>query len=106
LSGKLAKAPRFDMVENFDKAQYSLYEIHLRSDRLGFIWINLDSATTPSVPWEDHFEGVDSQLRQKDFSMGDFAFDHAWEMKGDYNWKLMADNYNEVEMLISEAEIG
>lgn len=28
--------------------------------------------------------------------MDDFTFDHAWELEGDYNWKAMADNYNEV----------
>jgi hypothetical protein len=96
LSGNLAKAPRFETVDNFDKTKYSLYPVHLRLDRLGFVWVNLDSANPPTIPWEDHFDGVDKQPRQKDFSMDDFKFDHAWELEGEYNWKAMVDNYNEV----------
>ena len=83
-------------MDDFDKTKYSLYPVHLQQDRLGFIWVNLDSASPPTVPWEDHFDGVDKQSRQKDFSMDDFKFDHAWELEGEYNWKAMADNYNEV----------
>ncbi|OAG39316.1 hypothetical protein AYO21_06520 [Fonsecaea monophora] len=94
-SGNLAKAPRFETAENFDKSQYSLYSVHVRTDRLGFVWVNLDAANPPTIPWEDHFERVDEQPRQKDFSMDDFTFDHAWEMEGEYNWKVMVDNYNE-----------
>lgn len=96
MSGNLAKAPRFDTVDNFDKTKYSLFPVHLRLDRLGFVWVNLDSASPPTIPWEEHFDGVDSQSRQKDFSMEDFEFDHAWELEGEYNWKAMVDNYNEV----------
>ena len=83
-------------MDNFDQNQYSLYPVHLRLDRLGFVWVNLESANPPSIPWEDHFDGVDKRPRQKDFSMDDFAFDHAWELEGEYNWKAMVDNYNEV----------
>lgn len=104
LSGNLAKAPRFDTVDGFDKTQYSLFGVHLRIDRLGFIWVNLDAANPPTVPWEDHFSSVDQQPRQKDFSMEDFVFDHEWELEGDYNWKAMIDNYNEV--IVSLVEIG
>jgi hypothetical protein len=28
--------------------------------------------------------------------MDDFTFNHAWELEGEYNWKAMVDNYNEV----------
>lgn len=85
-------------MDGFEKEKYSLYSIHLRIDRLGFVWVNLDAASPPTVPWEDHFDGVDKQPRQKDFSMDDFAFDHAWELEGEYNWKAMVDNYNEVRV--------
>ena len=29
------------------------------------------------------------------FNFEDYRFDHTWEMSGDYNWKTLADNYNE-----------
>jgi phenylpropionate dioxygenase-like ring-hydroxylating dioxygenase large terminal subunit len=25
----------------------------------------------------------------------DYEFDHTWEQEGDFNWKILADNYNE-----------
>lgn len=28
--------------------------------------------------------------------MDDYYFDHQWEISGDFNWKVYADNYNEV----------
>jgi hypothetical protein len=65
-------------------------------DKLGWVWVNLDSAKPPTVPWEENFAGVDQQPRLGEFSMDNFNFDHSWEMIGDYNWKNIIDNYNEV----------
>ena len=28
--------------------------------------------------------------------MDDYYFDHQWHIIGDFNWKVYADNYNEV----------
>jgi phenylpropionate dioxygenase-like ring-hydroxylating dioxygenase large terminal subunit len=73
-----------------------IYPIHIHVDYNGFIWVNLDGADTPEVPWEEDFGGVDTQERFQGFSMNtDYEFDHEWEMTGDYNWKILADNYNE-----------
>lgn len=96
LNGKLAKAPRFDTVESFDKAKNDLYPIHTHIDALGFIWVNLEAAKVPSAAWTDDFGGVDLQPRLAQFEMAEYTFDHAWSMVGDYNWKTLADNYNEV----------
>ncbi|KAF9639907.1 iron-sulfur cluster-binding protein [Lasiodiplodia theobromae] len=95
LNGKLAKAPRFDTVESFDKAKNDLYPIHTHIDALGFIWVNLEAAKVPSADWTDDFGGVDLQPRLAQFQMAEYTFDHAWSMVGDYNWKTLADNYNE-----------
>ena len=96
LNGKLAKAPQFQEVKNFDKDGKSLYRIHVHIDHLGFVWINLDAAEKPSIAWEDDFDKVDLQPRLQKFDMTQYRFDHQWEMIGDYNWKTLADNYNEV----------
>jgi phenylpropionate dioxygenase-like ring-hydroxylating dioxygenase large terminal subunit len=45
LKGNLAKAPRFDTVEGFDKSQHSLLPIHVHIDQNGFVWINLQAGT-------------------------------------------------------------
>ncbi|KAJ5569473.1 uncharacterized protein N7459_008903 [Penicillium hispanicum] len=71
------------------------FPIHVHIDRNGFIWVNLDSAETPEVAWKDDFDGVDEQPRFDYYNFEDYAFDHTWDMEGAFNWKILADNYNE-----------
>jgi phenylpropionate dioxygenase-like ring-hydroxylating dioxygenase large terminal subunit len=97
LNGKLAKAPRFDSVDEFDKQEFSLYKVHLHTDEFGFLWVNLDSAQTPTVSWEEQFKEVDSQAgRLNRFNFDDYVYDHTWSLDGDFNWKTLVENYNEV----------
>ena len=98
LSGNLAKAPRFDAVEDFDKSEYSLFKIHTHIDARGFLWVNFDSAQEPSISWDEQFEGVDLQPRLKNFDMENYVYDHTWSMDGDFNWKTLVENYNEVRL--------
>ncbi|RSL70869.1 hypothetical protein CEP53_001755 [Fusarium sp. AF-6] len=95
LSGKLAKAPRFEKMETFDKDANGLFKVHVHIDKRGFVWVNLDGGDKPSVPWKSDFDGADTQPRLGIFNMDDYTFDHAWDMHGDYNWKTLVDNYNE-----------
>lgn len=95
-NGKLAKAPKYQDLEGFNKDVNGLYPIHVHVDRLGFIWVNLDSKENPTTTWNGDFEGFDTQSRLQAFDMTKYRFDHQWEMNGDYNWKTLADNYNEV----------
>jgi phenylpropionate dioxygenase-like ring-hydroxylating dioxygenase large terminal subunit len=95
LKGTLAKAPRYQDIPDFDKNQNNLLPIHVHIDRQGFIWVNLDARNPPEVAWKDDFEGVDKQSRLAEFNFSDFHFDHSWDMDGEFNWKILADNYNE-----------
>ncbi|KAK4610315.1 Carnitine monooxygenase oxygenase subunit [Fulvia fulva] len=95
LNGKLAKAPGYQELEGFDKEKNSLMPIHLHVDRNGFMYVNLDAKETPEIAWEDDLIGMDTQERYNDFNFEDYQFDHFWEMEGNYNWKILADNYNE-----------
>ncbi|KAI6783464.1 uncharacterized protein J7T54_005493 [Emericellopsis cladophorae] len=95
LNGKLAKAPGYQELEGFDKSQNSLLPIHVHIDDKGFIWVNLDGGARPEVAWKDDLEGVDTQERFDFYNWDDYQFDHTWEMEGEYNWKILADNYNE-----------
>ena len=90
-------------------------KIHIRIDNNGFVWVNLDSKEMPEVAWEDDFAGVDVLEKFKyaapssicselylilfcyirQYNMDDYVFDHVWQMDGAYNWKILADNYNE-----------
>ena len=98
LNGNLAKAPRFDQIPGFEKQKNGLYSIHVHVDERGFVWVNLDASEVPATPWNDDFLGADTQERLKDFNMAEYTFDHAWSMPGDYNWKTLVDNYNEVRL--------
>ncbi|KAH6884859.1 Rieske [2Fe-2S] iron-sulfur domain-containing protein [Thelonectria olida] len=93
--GKLAKAPKYQEIPSFDRSANSLFKVHVHEDNLGFIWINLDSNEHPTIPWEKDFVDVDLQPRLKNFDTSQYNFDHQWGMTGDYNWKTLADNYNE-----------
>ncbi|KAJ5489319.1 hypothetical protein N7539_004209 [Penicillium diatomitis] len=73
----------------------SLTPIHVHIDRNDFIWVNLDCSETPEVAWEDDFQGVDEQPRFDYYNFDEYNFDHTWDMEGEFNWKILADNYNE-----------
>lgn len=99
MSGSLAKAPRFDEVGGFDKSRNGLLPIHIHVDQRGFVWINLEAGEKPRTPWTDTFHGADTHPRLQAFDMDDYTFDHTWNMDGQYNWKTLVDNYNEVTYL-------
>lgn len=94
LNGQLAKAPGFSDMEGFDRTRNGLFPVHVHVDGKGFIWVNLDASTTPE-PFSQEFKNIDQMARHEKFNFGDYRFDHTWEMSGDYNWKTLADNYNE-----------
>ncbi|KAF1953416.1 ISP domain-containing protein [Byssothecium circinans] len=95
LNGKLAKAPGYQDLPNFDKSENGLFPIHTRIDVNGFIWVNLDAKETPEIAWEEDFDGVDQQERFKIYDFSNYDFDHIWSIDAEYNWKVAADNYNE-----------
>ncbi|THW68634.1 putative iron-sulfur domain-containing protein [Aureobasidium pullulans] len=95
LNGKLAKAPNYQELEGFEKEKNGLLPIHVHVDKNGFVWVNMDAKEEPEIAWEDNFDGVDVQERYQQFDFENYQFDHKWEMDGPYNWKILADNYNE-----------
>jgi phenylpropionate dioxygenase-like ring-hydroxylating dioxygenase large terminal subunit len=95
LNGNLAKAPGYQDLPSFDKAENGLFPIHVRLDKNGFVWINMDSNKEPEVSWESQFDTVDEQERLNDFNFDDYVFDHTWNMESSFNWKILADNFNE-----------
>ncbi|KAF7590986.1 hypothetical protein BBP40_002180 [Aspergillus hancockii] len=95
LNGKLAKAPGYQGLADFDKTKNSLFQIHVHVDNNGFIWVNLDAKETPEVSWDDDFSKIDLQERFDGINWDEYSFDHSWELEGEYNWKILADNYNE-----------
>lgn len=95
LNGKLAKAPGYQELEGFDKSKNGLLPIHVHVDVNDFIWVNLDAGEQPETLLEDDLSGIDSKPRFGGSNFEDYSFDHTWEMTGEYNWKVLADDYNE-----------
>lgn len=95
LNGKLAKAPGYQDLDGFDKSKNGLFPIHTHIDPNGFVYVNMDSNKVPEVSWDEQFEGTDQQERFKQFNFDDFDFDHSYTMDGNFNWKILADNFNE-----------
>lgn len=94
LNGQLTKAPGYSDMEGFSKIKNGLLPIHVHVDAKGFIWVNLDASDNPEK-WSAEFSNIDQMSRHKPFNFEDYHFDHTWSMSGDYNWKTLADNYNE-----------
>lgn len=95
INGDLAKAPKFDDLEGFDRKDYSLFKIHTHVDKIGFVWVNLDSSDKP-IPWENMNGGTDEQPRLADFALDNYVYHRTWKTNGKYNWKVVGENYNEV----------
>lgn len=95
LNGKLAKAPGYQDLPTFDKSKNGLFPVHVHIDHNGFVWVNLSGKETPEIAWDDDFGGVDLQQRFNGINFDDYQYDHTWEQTGAYNWKLLADNFNE-----------
>lgn len=55
----------------------------------------MDSKETPEVSWEEHFDNVDVQSRYDEIDFDNYDLDHTYQLDGDYNWKILADNFNE-----------
>jgi phenylpropionate dioxygenase-like ring-hydroxylating dioxygenase large terminal subunit len=97
LDGSLAKAPKYDVLDGFQKERNALFPIHVKVDSNGFIWINLDGQPEPEIPWRESFDGVDQQARfeQQQIDFSKYSLDHTYQLEARYNWKMASDNFNE-----------
>lgn len=57
-NGKLAKAPRFKNVPNFEMDNNNLYPIYTHIDTMGFVWVNLEAAEVPTSPWGGDLDNI------------------------------------------------
>ena len=107
LSGNLTKAPRFtpDSVPGFDPSDVRLFPIHTHVDSNGFVYANLDARPEPEISWKQQYGELDRQdvLVNSGVDWDAVEYDFTWTKDGNFNWKLMQDNYNEVQVLPSPA---
>ncbi|CAM1508033.1 Fc.00g048810.m01.CDS01 [Cosmosporella sp. VM-42] len=83
--GQLTKAPQFDNVPGFDKSQNSLFEIHCKVDKYGFLHINL--CGTLEAGEREIMEAT--KIGKPARIIPESQFVHSWECKGKFNWKVM-----------------
>lgn len=95
LNGKLAKAPGYQDLDGFDKSKNNLFPIHVHVDDNGFIWINMDAAETPAISWEDDFAEIADHNPFDNVNWESYQFDHTWETEGVFNWKVLAESYDQ-----------
>lgn len=100
MNGALTKAPRFsaDSVPAFDASNIKLFPVHVHLDKNGFVYVNLDARPEPEVKWEEQYGRLDCQevLEQSGVDWDAVEYDFSWTKEGRFNWKIMQDNYNEV----------
>jgi Rieske 2Fe-2S family protein len=89
LQGKLQRTPTPSEQGDFDKADYSLYDVAVR-DWNGFVFIHLEPEN--ARPLEESFNG--SHLLDN-WPLADLALGHTYEKILHCNWKVFWENFNE-----------
>jgi nitrite reductase/ring-hydroxylating ferredoxin subunit len=95
--GKLIKAPQFDNVKGFNKSENGLFEIQVRVDANGFVFVSLDPKTVP-IDTESVLQNIDDcrRLRGLDGTASPIV---SWDLKAEFNWKLTEESYMNVNIL-------
>lgn len=96
--GQLVKAPQFDNVPGFEKAQNGLFEIHTRVSGSGFVFVNLDAGRDGEI--EDWNGDGDGFARRNGFG-GNVNLVGGEVLEGEFNWKLGCECARPLLSLIS-----
>lgn len=91
--GLLTKAPHFDNVEGFNKAENSLFPIKTHVTSQGLIFVNFCNDPAQFVEFDKWFEGLNAEMDEFDFS--DYEYHMSYELDGQFNWKTLIDGYQE-----------
>jgi phenylpropionate dioxygenase-like ring-hydroxylating dioxygenase large terminal subunit len=90
--GKLVKAPQFENTVGFNMQNNSLYEVALRIDEDGFIFVNFANGATSPPVWTSSLKNDGGALYWESF-----------EIKINLNWRIAGMNIRFSKMFISDA---
>ncbi len=91
LHGKLLKAPEFEGVKNWNKADVCLHAV--RAEEWGpWIFVNLDPAADPM---EAIYGTINREILSKGFDLDKMSLVERRDYVIDCNWKVYVDNYLE-----------
>jgi phenylpropionate dioxygenase-like ring-hydroxylating dioxygenase large terminal subunit len=85
--GHLTKAPQFDELPGFKKEDNSLYQIWVKTDPNGFVFVNFDAdwnVFDPPTQALNTFAKYSKATKASSY----VAF---WQIEGDFNWKQASE---------------
>ncbi|RDI80438.1 hypothetical protein Vi05172_g9583 [Venturia inaequalis] len=82
--GKLTKAPKFDGIPGFKREENNLYQIWVKTDDNGFVFINFQGDWSVQDP---DTRGLTDFANSSGISPTSTMVDF-WQAEGDFNWKL------------------
>lgn len=94
--GKLTKAPKFDGIPGFKREENSLYQIWVKTDVNGFVFVNFDADWGVQEP---DTKGLAKFARSSRISPASFMVSF-WQAEGQFNWKLAREFSNTLTLLI------
>ncbi|KAE9962327.1 hypothetical protein BLS_000494 [Venturia inaequalis] len=83
-TGKLTKAPKFDGIPGFKREENNLYQIWVKTDDNGFVFINFQGDWSVQDP---DTRGLSDFANSSGISPTSTMVDF-WQAEGDFNWKL------------------
>ncbi len=94
LNGELVGSPNVKEDENFDRADYPLYDIAIDS-YAGFIFVNLTEGGPKQPLMASLTDGAESITAFERFKMDELRIGVRLVYEVDANWKIVTENYNE-----------
>ncbi|CAG9994374.1 unnamed protein product [Clonostachys byssicola] len=91
LNGKLAKAPGYQELPEFQKEKNGLFAVHVRLDSMGFVWVNMDGQDVPEVAWKDEPQSLYPISPPSDVDCSDLQYEYSLQASSACNWKLAMD---------------
>jgi Phenylpropionate dioxygenase and related ring-hydroxylating dioxygenases, large terminal subunit len=85
-TGRLVKAPQFDDVPGFDKAENSLFEIHTHTTEHGYVFVNLNAGEPAAFDNSSHLALDDFGRTAAAGLRSEFVTGQT--LVGEFNWKL------------------
>lgn len=105
-TGALHTAREYMNLPGFNPSEHSLFKIHTHVTTQGFIFVNFDASSTPSIPFAsqfgDDFDAGPSSPTGNEYALfpnpAEWTYDHTWKSSTagtNYNWKTFADGFQE-----------
>lgn len=85
--GSLTKAPQFDDVPGFKKEDNSLFQIWVKTDPNGFVFINFDAEWDVFDP---PTQGLNT-FAQHSYASRNSSYLAFWQTEANFNWKQASE---------------